>query len=169
MRDVSRRKRAADGGTFAREVMPWIPDNWDSGYVDSRGRFRVYSPECPRAYSDGWALRAHVVWWMFSGSAHPRGTELHHKDENRLNDRIENLEMLTNSEHQRRHKPLNLILLVCPYCRCEFSRHKSRVRYAKTYCSHDCYSRAERSQETRAKMSAGLRKAHQEKPNWRAY
>lgn len=39
----------------------WDSTRWDDGYVDNRGRFRVKRPDCPRAYANGWALRAHLA------------------------------------------------------------------------------------------------------------
>ena len=36
-------------GMFVRIVQEWSLDNFDSGYKDGDGRFRVYSPNHPRA------------------------------------------------------------------------------------------------------------------------
>lgn len=123
---------------------PWTPDDWDDGYVDNRGRFRVYRPDYPRAYALGYALRAHVVWWLAHGEVHPQGTNLHHRNENRTDDRIENLEVLSHGEHTRRHSIGPPMILTCHRCHNRFTREiwrlKSRAREGsrKTYCSPAC-------------------------------
>src|SRR5690348_16834205 len=90
--------RDDDTKRFVRTTNIWDGSVYDEGYVDNKGRFRVYRPDCPRAFADGYALRAHVVWWLHHGACHPEDTELHHTDENKLNDSITNLEPLSHSE-----------------------------------------------------------------------
>jgi hypothetical protein len=127
-------------GQFERQRDIWTLDTWDSGYADNRGRFRVYRPDFPHAYKGGYALRAHVVWWLAHGERHPKETELHHKDHDRLNDRIENLVPLTRSEHQSGHKE-NWAHLVCERCRKEYKINAWRLTQAPTrrYCTRACY------------------------------
>ena len=67
-------------GTFKKRLQVWDGSNWDDGWHDNRGRFRVYRPDYPRAFSGGYALRAHVVWWLANGKPHPTGMILHHKN-----------------------------------------------------------------------------------------
>lgn len=117
----------------------WTPDRWNDGWIDNRGRFRVYRPDCPRAYASGYALRAHVVWWMAKGRAHSKSTELHHRDENKLNDIIGNLVPKPNRIHQRIHKS-NDDSLGCRRCGRPFKRVHNRQRYTNTYCSRRCYN-----------------------------
>ena len=63
--------------------------DWNNGWYDNRERFRVYRPDYPRAYSGGYALRAHIVWWLAHKECHPKGTNLHHK--NHIKAIVENL------------------------------------------------------------------------------
>ena len=44
----------------------------------------------------------HLVWYLFKGKR-PKGYDIHHKDHNKLNDRLDNLELLTREEHARHH------------------------------------------------------------------
>ncbi len=155
---MSGRRRDSEG-RYKAHATPWAPDRWNDGFVDIRGRFRVYRPDCPRAYGNGWALRAHVVWWLHTGEAHPRTHELHHKNEDRLDDHIENLEVLTNSDHQRRHKPTAMVTIVCEHCARPAQKKLHRLRYKYNFCSHACYSAHPKSPESRARKSAALRLA----------
>jgi hypothetical protein len=43
-----------------------------------------------------------LVWEAFNGPV-PKGYCVHHKDHNKLNDRLDNLELMTKSEHMRHH------------------------------------------------------------------
>ena len=145
-------------GRFKRErTTPWNPETWDDGYVDNRGRFRVYRPDFPGAYEGGYALRAHVVWWLAHTERHPHGTELHHKNENKCDDRLENLEPLTNSEHQLEHRGTRVN---CAGCGIEFWRAPHRARYSRSFCTNECYQKVPRTAEHKAAQSRGQRRAY---------
>src|SRR5262245_49286082 len=137
MRDTSIRKK---NGQFERTIPVWTPDNWSAGYTDNKGRFRVYRPDYPRSYEDGYALRAHVVWWLAVGHPHPRDTELHHLDHDRSNDNFSNLVVLHNRDHQIHHKG-NGKHLICERCGVEFYRAAWRLNqgHAGRFCSRKCY------------------------------
>lgn len=51
-----------------------------------------------------WVLRARWVWEQANGPI-PRGMGIHHKDEDKLNDAIGNLELRSKSQHLDDHRP----------------------------------------------------------------
>lgn len=67
-----------------------------------------------------------------------------HIDENKLNDSIDNLQILTNAENVSKsssNRPKTQLLdLVCETCNKDFQRHKSMIRHTKSgpYCSKEC-------------------------------
>lgn len=70
---------------------------------------------------------------------------VHHKDGNPNNNNIENLEIMTRSEHAKLHHiPKKLISLTCPICKIEFtiaySQYKKRSKHSTcpVYCSRSC-------------------------------
>jgi len=63
----------------------------------SCGYRRVTIPGYP-----GRMLISRLMWTAWNGPI-PKGYEIHHKDENILNDYIDNLQMLTKSEHSSLH------------------------------------------------------------------
>lgn len=131
----------------SKQRQPWTPDNWDDGYV-CQGRFRVYRPDYPEAFPDGYALRYQVVWWLATGEVSSHKFPIHHRDHNALNDNIENLIRLSGSEHISAHKS-HYTLRRCQFCRKSFpistrKLHEKSRRTRGTYCSIDCYHRATR-------------------------
>lgn len=155
-------------GKFVRLIQFWTGEKWDEGYVDNKGRFRVYRPDFPRAYTGGWALRAHVVWWLRTGAVHPSGTVLHHVNENRLDDRFENLEVKGLGEHTRHHCLRPKAEHVCEQCHKTFLlpkwRFKSRRKegWGVRFCSQACYHKFPKSDATRKRHSISLKRAYKE-------
>lgn len=47
--------------------------------------------------------RIHVYVWEYYNGAIPKGYEVHHRDKNKSNNDISNLELLTSSEHKKLH------------------------------------------------------------------
>lgn len=78
---------------------------WRGGVaVSSHGYLKVQvGKEHPLADPNGYAY-AHVLVWVAAGNEKPRANEsLHHTDEDKRNNRIENLELLTRSDHATHH------------------------------------------------------------------
>ncbi len=70
---------------------------------------------------------------------------VHHINENKLDNRIENLEILTREEHSRHHaSPRELFKGICPECGSEFTKRARDVRgnlkkgRAGPFCSREC-------------------------------
>jgi hypothetical protein len=59
---------------------------------------------------------------------------VHHKDHNKLNNSLDNLDLLSKSEHTKMHFPKELPNVVCPICKTEFSP----IRWTQKYCSSGC-------------------------------
>lgn len=146
-----------------RILRVWTPELWNEGWLDNKGRFRVYRPDCPRAFKAGYALRAHVVWWLANGKCHAKNLDLHHVDENRSNDAIENLRAVTKSEHRHIHQPKNLNTRICAHCGSVFQyqayRDKDRIT---RFCSQSCYHSQPRKTAHRKAIGRGLKLSYQE-------
>lgn len=79
---------------------------------------------------------------------------VHHRNENGRDNRLENLELLTNVEHALRHgadkTAAASIVLICPMCTVQFARTRSYIRTKEKlgqkymYCSHRCSRKAQR-------------------------
>ncbi len=109
-------------------------------------QFRDHSH--PLAYGDG-SIYYHrhlasikIGRWLYSSE------HVHHIDENKLNNSLENLKVLTASEHSKLHNPQTdfghddrtLESYTCVNCTGEF--HPLRASKTKQYCSQDCFKAA---------------------------
>jgi uncharacterized Zn-finger protein len=96
--------------------------------------------------SDGRVIEEHrYVMEQHLGRKLLRNEVVHHIDENKKNNELTNLQLLTNSEHAKKHaKKVEDIKFVCPICKTEFSRRPNQVRHKlktgqnKFYCSRSC-------------------------------
>jgi hypothetical protein len=70
--------------------------------VNAGGYRRILVPGHPMAVDRGWALEHRVIAWDHFGPFDP-SCVVHHKNHDRLDNRPENLEVLTVEEHKRRH------------------------------------------------------------------
>lgn len=124
-------------GRFKRLRFTWTFDNWDDGGVDGDGRFSVYRPDYPRAGNDGYACRAHVVFWLVTGIVPNHDQVIHHKNENKSDDGFENLELMDFGAHSTLHNRAAPTFKLCPKCNKEFLVPTDHPN--KKFCSAACY------------------------------
>lgn len=74
-----------------------------------------------------------------------KGELVHHKNENKHDNRLENLELLERGEHLRRHRPkAEMVELTCPVCNVKFAQEARIVRsrlkngVKRFFCSRRC-------------------------------
>jgi hypothetical protein len=77
-----------------------------------------------------------------------REEQVDHKDDNKLNDDIDNLQILTEEENKLKHSnTLNkdIVTLTCPCCKEEFTRERRQTHLVKggsrTFCKKECFKR----------------------------
>jgi len=118
----------------------WTEETWDDGYIH-KGRMYVKMKNHPQSIK-GFVLRSQAVWWLQKGED-TKGFCLHHKNENMLNDGIENLEKMTNKEHTSLHNPKQFPFLICHECGKPYYRKRSHTeKYHGKFCSYTCKGKA---------------------------
>lgn len=155
-------------GQFKRIRKTFLLDNFDDGYIDADGRFRVYYPNHPRAYDEGYILRSIIAYELYHNIKVPKTMAIHHIDGNRLNDSKENLLMMLFSQHSTFHNAKNrkksLMERVCNHCKKKFyiNRWRLKEKSRGKYCSQKCYHSHKRTKKHRNNISMGLKKAYKE-------
>lgn len=78
--------------------------HWKGGILVSAGRTYIYKPGHPRAVKGRrYVARYILILEQHTGQPVPRDMEVHHINGDKSDDRIENLQILTKSEHTRLH------------------------------------------------------------------
>lgn len=139
-------------------IDPWTPDRpeiWDQGVMEPKGHFLVYRPDYPNSSSlTGRAKRYHIVWWLRTGEVIKHPWVLHHKNENKLDDRFDNLEKMLGGDHTRLHSSKPLIACICVVCNETFYLPQWRINQGRgKLCSQRCYQARGKSAVTRTKMT----------------
>ena len=104
---------------------------------------------CMIRYMDGTvkSITWHKYVYECVHGRQPSGIHIHHKNENKRDDSIENLEAKTIGDHCRDHlqKPIPTQTYICPWCDTSFERDDSRVRHnqgsqknAGPFCNRSC-------------------------------
>ncbi len=137
--------------------------------MDIYGRFKVYAPDHHRSGKHGYVFRSIIACELYNNITIPTTMAVHHKDENRLNDSKENLEVMIFGKHTTLHQRdlSSDIKRICEVCKKEFIIKRWRLKDPTRgkFCSVYCRGKRIVSQETRRKRSESLKKAHARRMN----
>jgi hypothetical protein len=99
----------------------------------------------PKATKNGYVLLHRVVMENYLGRLLNENEVVHHKDENKKNNNIDNLELMDRVEHVSYHGKMqgkSMVLLKCPYCEKKFTKQKRQTFLRKpsefTCCGRKC-------------------------------
>lgn len=100
--------KAHSGKTVSKESRKKISDSKKMGGIGHKkltqeGYVRIYFPDHPRASKDGYILEHILVMEALLGRHLKENECVHHINQNKRDNRKENLMLLTNSEHMRLH------------------------------------------------------------------
>lgn len=83
--------------------------------LTTRGYVEVWMPDHPMAQKNGYLMEHRLVMAEHLGRPLERGEVVHHKNEDKTDNRIENLELLSKAVHDRLPKPPPKPF-PCPHC-----------------------------------------------------
>lgn len=94
-RDPYETSKAAHEAIHARTQERWEKGE-KSKYISKRGYYIIYHPQLGKIKEHHW------IWQQHKGPI-PIGHVVHHKNGNKLDNRIENLQLMINSDHHKLH------------------------------------------------------------------
>lgn len=130
---------------FIRKHKEFSLSNFEDGYVNNSGRFMVYYPNSERSYKNGYIMRSIAAYELYHNIKVKKGYDIHHINENKLDDSFENLIELTKADHDRLHSKSKSkksdVICICKQCKKEFPIKKGRLneKGRGSYCSQNCY------------------------------
>ncbi len=113
-------------------------------------------PDHPNRTKSNYVLHHRVVMENHLGRLLTEDEVVHHLNEDKKDNRIENLEVMTKEEHGRHHGQTGRqnSILQCAYCHKVFMRFTNRVYDNKTghYCSRSCNGKANNTLNSQIKQ-----------------
>lgn len=123
---------------------------WNIKKIVSKGDYNyALVPEHPNATKNGYVLEHRIVMENYLGRLLDKNEVVHHKDGNKKNNNIDNLEIMSQKEHASLHGKNyghQMVLLKCPWPECQkifpIRKNKSflikKNKYQCTCCSNSC-------------------------------
>lgn len=99
-------------------------------------------PEHPKAIGHGYVLAHRAIMENHIGRLLTEDEIVHHIDGNKKNNSLDNLEIMSKTEHSRHHRPKQVLIInTCKNCNKEFSRRKGLTN---VFCSRRCNGKFQR-------------------------
>ena len=112
-----------------------------------------------RKYRGRYCYEHHLVWEKHTGSPVPDGCIVHHKDGDKHNNNISNLQLMSEKEHKNLHGNLQtkkIAIVKCPFCGKVFEKDARILKFRTlVFCSRQCigkYGYTKKSSDIKEKI-----------------
>jgi hypothetical protein len=85
----------------------------------------------------GRRVDAHRLIWELANGPIPEGYIVHHRDHDKLNNDLSNLELMTHQQHAEHHNQKHPRIKTCEVCGTEYEPSPTKRQRSKT-CSWEC-------------------------------
>ena len=83
-----------------------------------------------KKYRNRYCYEHHLVYWKNTGVLPDKDQVIHHKNDNKRDNRFSNLELMCRKKHTSHHaKECPMVTLKCFNCNSDFEREESTYRY----------------------------------------
>lgn len=112
--------------------------NWKGGVMYDRGRKLIYTPNHPNPdFLYKYCYKYRLVMEKHLGRLLDKNEVVHHINGDITDNRIKNLQVMSQGEHARlHHKKFDKLIVVCPICKNKFKQRRIKQKY----CSYSCVS-----------------------------
>lgn len=119
---------------------------WEVKGIVKKGDYNYAKvPDHPNATKNGYVLEHRIVMENHLQRLLTKGEVVHHINENKKDNRLDNLEVMYTKDHMKHHQSMKgrtMLLLKCPECSVLFTRERRQCRGTKgsgfTSCSRRC-------------------------------
>lgn len=93
-----------------------------------------------KSKAQGRTVAAHRLIWELAHGPIATGLIVHHRNGDKRDNRLANLELMTHQEHSAHHNTKHPLTKACEVCEATFTPHPTKRKRAKT-CSRPCMRR----------------------------
>jgi len=113
--------------------------------IDRHGYISIYKPDHPTSKKDGYIMEHRLIWELYNNAMLLPWANVHHKNEIKSDNRIENLEAMTNGVHTKIHSKKDMSDRKCLMC---YNKNTHSAygwpqwyKHENGFICHKCYRR----------------------------
>jgi len=121
--------------------------NWKGGRYIDKGYILIWKPDHPTSNKHGYVYEHRLVMEQYNSRFLTKDEHIHHIDGNTQNNKIENLLIVSKSEHMILHNTIDMSTRICLLCGSDITWIKKTNkrpfwrRYEQGYICNKCYNK----------------------------